>query len=169
MTPKQFQQELNRLETEFKNFFEHAAPTIAGNVAVSLFKENFQNESFFGEKWKEVKRRNAPKLGKRGKELKQQPAAVTRKILTGVTGDLGRSIQVKPETPNSKTIIWTNPSQFYSKEPYGRVHNEGLRAGRGTGFIMPRRQFIGSAPELNKAIIEALSRKLNNITQNPKF
>ena len=28
---------------------------------------------------------------------------------------------------------------------YGKVHNEGLKAGRGAGFFMPRRQFLGES------------------------
>jgi phage gpG-like protein len=33
---------------------------------------------------------------------------------------------------------------------YGRVHNQGLKAGRGGGFKMPRRQFAGQSTALKK-------------------
>ena len=69
------------------------------------------------------------------------------------------------EAKNGSVTIWTNPSVFGSKEPYGRVHNEGLRAGRGAGFTMPRRQFMGEHPELNDLIIKKLEEKLNQIAQ----
>lgn len=35
---------------------------------------------------------------------------------------------------------------------YGKVHNEGLRSGRGSGFTMPRRQFAGRNQRLEARI-----------------
>ena len=153
MTPEEFNKNIKRLTKEYKEFFDKYAPVIAGKEAVSFFKKSFQNEAWGRTKWKEVKRRESEKT---------KGAARTRKILTGATGDLGRSIEVKEITPG-KVVIWTNPSAFGSKEPYGRVHNEGLKAGRGAGFTMPKRQFMGSDPELNKIIIEKLETKLKEI------
>lgn len=153
MTPEQFLQSLKRLQQEYKNLFDKYAPTIAGKEAVSFFKQSFQNEAWGRSKWVEVKRRLNPKT---------KGAAATRKILTGATGDLGRSIEVK-NIEGGTVNIWTNPSAFGSKEPYGRVHNEGLRAGRGGGFTMPKRQFMGEDPELNRIIIEKLEQKLKEI------
>jgi phage gpG-like protein len=94
---------------------------------------------------------------------KSHPADTRRKILTGQTGDLGRSIEWKITGKGVVTIL-TDPGAFGSREPYGRVHNEGLRAGRGTGFQMPKRQFIGDHPELRKAIVSALERKLAELS-----
>ena len=155
MFPEQFQQELNRLQTEFKELFAQYAPTIAGKTAVSYFKKNFQNEAWGRVKWQEVKRRTDPHV---------KGAKATRKILTGDTGDLARSIEIKSRS-NGQVVIWTAPSAF-SKEPYGRVHNEGLRAGRSKGFIMPKRQFMGPSEELNALIISEIERKLKQITQH---
>ena len=39
MSPEQFQQKLNRLQSEFKELFDKYAPTIAGKTAVSYFKK----------------------------------------------------------------------------------------------------------------------------------
>lgn len=154
MSPEQFQQETNRLQKEFKELFEKYAPTIAGKTAVSYFKKNFQNEAWGRVKWQEVKRRTDPHV---------KGAKATRKILTGETGDLARSIEIK-SISNGQVVIWTSPSAF-SKEPYGRVHNEGLRAGRDKGFIMPKRQFMGESEELNALIISEIERKLKQITK----
>lgn len=163
MSPEQFQQELNRLEKEFKELFEKYAPTIAGKTAVSYFKKNFQNEAWGRVKWTEVQRRT-PGTATYKSASKHHPARTTRKILTGDTGDLGRSIEIK-SVSNGQVVIWTAPSAFGSKEPYGRVHNEGLRAGRGKGFIMPKRQFMGESEELNALIISEIERKLKEITR----
>lgn len=164
MSPEQFQQELNRLQSEFKELFDKHAPTIAGKTAVSYFKKNFQNEAWGRVKWQEVKRRT-PGTAAYKSASRHHPARTTRKILTGDTGDLGRSIEVKAVS-KGQVVIWTAPSAFvHSKEPYGRVHNEGLRAGRGKGFIMPKRQFMGESEELNALIISEIERKIKEITK----
>lgn len=168
MTTKEFNDYLTGMEREFKAFVENAAPIIVGNIAVRLFKENFQNEGFFGEKWQEVKRRQAT-WKRNGKTVKNPitGARRMRPILTGDTGDLGRSIEVK-EAANSRAVIWTNPDAFTSREPYGKVHNEGLRAGRGAGFTMPRRQFIGQHEKLMQAITDGLQNKLKTVIENQR-
>ena len=154
MTPEQFGKEINRLKNEFKDLFDKHGPTIAGKTAVSFFKKNFQNEAWGRVKWQEVKRRTA---------ARNHPSRTTRKILTGDTGDLARSIEVK-YVSKGEVVVWTAPSAF-AKEPYGRVHNEGLRAGRGSGFIMPKRQFMGESEELNDLIISEIERKLKQISK----
>lgn len=164
MSPEQFRQELNRLQSEFKELFDKYAPTIAGKTAVSYFKKNFQNEAWGRVKWQEVKRRT-PGTAAYKSASRHHPARTTREILTGDTGDLGRSIEVKAVS-KGQVVIWTAPSAFvHSKEPYGRVHNEGLRAGRGKGFIMPKRQFMGESEELNALIISEIERKIKEITK----
>ena len=169
MTPEQFQQRLKTLETEFKELYSKYAPTIAGKTAVRLFKENFQKEGFFGSTWQEVKRRQDSRnfktitRGKRRGESTATNAWGRRKILTGATGDLGRSIECNLQGDGS-VLIFTDPATFNSREPYGRVHNEGLRAGRGSGFTMPKRQFIGDHPTLRAEIIKEIERKLTELT-----
>jgi phage gpG-like protein len=43
---------------------------------------------------------------------------------------------------------------------YAGVHNFGLRAGRGKGFTMPKRQFIGPSKLLDKKIVRLLKKEL---------
>ena len=157
MTQEEFQQRLKELEKKFKELYSQHAPRIAGTTAVRLFKKNFQNEGFFGEHWKEVKRRqNSRNSGN---------AWGRRRILTGDTGDLGRSIEYKLQSDGT-VLVFTSAAAFSSREPYGRVHNEGLKAGRGSGFTMPKRQFIGDHPTLRKEIISETERKLTQIANN---
>lgn len=84
-----------------------------------------------------------------------QPA--NAKILTGPTGNLGRSIQFIPRD-GSVTIE--------SDLPYSSAHNEGTNnAGRYHNVRIPRRQFIGEDPKLTaaieKKITEEISKALN--------
>ncbi|MEL6359124.1 MAG: hypothetical protein AAFQ01_04215, partial [Bacteroidota bacterium] len=50
---------------------------------------------------------------------------------------------------------------------YGKVHNDGLRAGRGAGFKMPKRQFVGASPILKsrfkKKATAIINRRLSQI------
>lgn len=146
MNPSQFKRHLNGVQLEIKTFVNRDAPRIAAKVAIDHFKENFQNERFEKKKWKEVKRR---------KDKHIRGARRTRKILTGDTGDLGRSFENAQYSQAKATII--------SDLPYSAVHNEGLRAGRGRGFKMPKRQFMGDSDELHQKTKKELIKKLNTI------
>lgn len=148
MDIQDFSHHLQHLEDSLKRQLQHDLPRKLGNIAVRLFKENFQKESFFGRAWKEVKRRLNPKT--RG-------AAAHRKILTGPNGNLGRSIQFTPRD-GSVTIE--------SDLPYSSAHNEGTtNAGRSHNVRIPQRRFIGESPELTaaieKKITEEISKALN--------
>jgi hypothetical protein len=169
MTPKEFQSHIKGLKRNFKAFISTSGPKIAGNKAVSMFKENFLNEGFFGEKWKEIKRfrqvRVKRKDGTTGfKNVPVVPKGIdpNHRILTR-SDDLGRSIQVK-DSGGGRVEVWSDPGAFKSK-PYGAVHNEGLRSGRGKGFTMPRRQFMGDHPDLRQGIAGELAKELKRITE----
>ena len=143
------------------DFVDRLAPLVAANIAIKEFKHNFQTESFNGIKWKEVQRRDG-KSATYKYAAKYHPARTTRKILTGDTGDLGRSIELKG-VDKGRATVWTSPNNFKSKEPYGAVHNEGLKAGRGIGFTMPKRQFIGDTPALRDKITVALGKQIERL------
>lgn len=139
-----FSHYLQHLEVNLKRQLQHDLPIKLGNLAVRLFKDNFQKESFFGRAWIEVKRRLNPKT--RG-------AAANRKILTGPTGNLGRSIQATPRD-GSVTI--------HSDLPYASAHNDGTsNAGRSHNVRIPQRQFIGPSPELTDAIEKKIIQEIN--------
>lgn len=143
MTLQDFSRHLQGLEAKIRRQMEHDLPLKAGNLALRRFKENFQKEGFFGRRWKEVKRRQNPKT--RG-------AARTRKILTGSTGDLGRSLQLSVESGRA-TIT--------SDLPYSAAHNEGTAtAGRGHKTHIPRRQFMGEHQQLTRELEELVKREI---------
>ncbi|MFZ4707498.1 MAG: phage virion morphogenesis protein, partial [Bacteroidales bacterium] len=138
-------------------------PRIAGNEAARLFRQNFQNEGFFGKKWKEVNRRGTKTTGYKTKAGKQKTKTVragkgadgSRKILTGRTGNLGRSIKVRTE-PGTAII--------YSDVKYSAAHNSGAQnAGRGRRTKIPQRQFIGNSPELERSVKSKIEYALNFI------
>ena len=147
MEIQDFSHHLEGIEAAIKRQLERDLPHKIGDLAVGMFKENFQKEGFFGRAWLEVKRRLQGAKG----------AAGISKILTGPTGNLGRSIQ---STPHNGSVT------IESDLPYSSAHNEGTtNAGRSHNVRIPQRRFIGESPELTaaieKKITEEISKALN--------
>jgi len=148
------------LKVEFKNACNRILIK-AGNEIALMIKENFLNEGFFGQHWQEVKRRQPRTIivkTKSGRKKKTIPcakgAAGKRRILTGDTGNLRRSIRYK--VTDNKLII-------YSDVVYAKIHNEGGMAGRGLKTKIPKRQFIGPHPQLDKKIKSIIENELKKI------
>jgi phage gpG-like protein len=124
---------------KINNFMKNDAPHVVGTEAVKHFKQSFHDEAFSDKSskdmpWQEVKRRKNAKKS-------DTSAGARRKILTGKSGDLGDSITYSVEG---------NVVNITSDKVYAEVHNKGLKAGRGKGFTMPKRQFIGIAVLLKR-------------------
>lgn len=149
MKQEPFDIRLDRLADRLPELINDDLPDILGQRAVEEFKQNFQDEGFFGSRWKEVKRRQGGAKG----------AAATRPILTGETGDLGDSIQCD---------IQDGKAEVFSDLPYAAAHNEGTTtAGRNHTTTIPKRQFIGShktlEDELEKTITDFLDQQIDSI------
>lgn len=143
----EFIAKINRLN----NFINNDAPEVIGKEAVSHFQQSFEDEAFSNRSqkdtpWKEVKRRSDPKNKTR--------AAGSRKILTGPTRELADSIDYHRQ---GRDVAIT------SDKVYAEVHNKGLKAGRGSGFKMPKRQFIGKSALLIKHTTKELEKFINRI------
>lgn len=148
LKPEEIIRKFQKDATLLKFALERKIPIKIAAVSVEHFKENFDKEGFVDNsltKWEEVKRRQSDKV---------KGASSTRRILTGKTGNLGRSIQY---SIGRGTIL------IHSDLPYAEVHNEGLRAGRGKGFTMPKRQFIGDSKELEDKIKSIIEQELDKI------
>lgn len=123
-------------------------PRKVANKVASAFRQNFQTESFFGKPWKDVKRRTEPRAGQEDK------ADARRKILTGRTGNLGRSI---------KTQVKDGECTIISDLEYSAAHNEGTStAGRGRHTTIPQRQFMGHHKEVDRIIKETIEQTIQN-------
>tara|TARA_R110000796_G_scaffold73842_1_gene165854 strand:- start:1032 stop:1481 length:450 start_codon:yes stop_codon:yes gene_type:complete len=120
---------------------------IASNEAVNFFQDNFRRQGFLNRSlkpWKKRKHNTDPGRG----------------VLIGKGGGekLFDSISRTGLKAKSVTIgIKGNPQKYAS------VHNFGLRSGRGKGFIMPKRQFMGESVVLNKKISRLIQRRIKKI------
>jgi phage gpG-like protein len=124
----------------------HNLLVIASTEAVNHFKANFKVGGFVDrgvDKWKPWTGNKDPGRG----------------ILIGKgSGKLKRSI-ARSSMSATRVIIGVKGSPI----KYASVHNFGLRAGRGKGFIMPQRKFMGDSHKLNQKISRLIKRRLNKI------
>jgi phage gpG-like protein len=136
--------------------FKREAPKLVDIMltdARNFFEENFRKQGFDNNsvaKWEPRKREFY--RTRSGKIVDD----TTRGILIGKgRGRLWRSLRKKRLNAFSGLI--------FSEVPYAKVHNEGLRAGRGRGFKMDKRQFVGYSEKLNKKLRFKIESKINNI------
>ncbi|WP_053404983.1 phage virion morphogenesis protein [Persicobacter sp. CCB-QB2] len=136
--------------TKLHHYLQDEVKDDIGMLAVEHAKGSFQNEGFSDKskndnRWKEVGRRQGSGDG----------AAAKRKILTGETGDLGRSPDYK-KTAQGVEII--------SDKEYAQVHNEGGTSGRKSApFKMPARPFIKQSDLLNAKIIAKIEKRFKDL------
>lgn len=115
-----------------------------GVLAVNHYTTSFRNQGFTDESlqaWKPRKRTERSRMGNRAILVK--------------SGRLRRSIRSKRFGVFSIKI--------YTDIPYASVHNNGERSGRGKGFKMPKRQFIGYSGVLNRKIIAKMDVTIKKI------
>lgn len=146
MTPEQFLRMTEKQKQDLARFIRRNMPVKAGRMAKDHFQENFHKGGFVNgglHKWKPSKR-----IGK-GKG-----AGSRYGTLLSSRNHLYSSIEYVPG--NAEVRV-------QNKVPYAAVHNEGLRAGRGKGFVMPRRQFMGESEELTRAIRTEIEKGISKI------
>lgn len=115
-----------------------------GVLAANHFTTSFRNQGFTDEtleRWQPRKRTERSRLGNRAILVK--------------SGRLRRSIRTKRFGLLAVKIL--------TDVPYASVHNNGERSGRGRGFKMPKRQFIGYSGVLNRKIISKLDVTIKRI------
>lgn len=147
---------------EMKREFEQLKrdfPPVAGNIAVRYFVKSFDDQSWDGQAWDDVKRRNDttsaaykyPKTKDLGRHNRPILIGKSEKK-EGSTQHLRAAVNSSLESASFEAIDFKVPGE------YPQVHNEGLRSGRGNGFTMKKRQFIGVSETLIKQITDAFEK-----------
>lgn len=81
--------------------------------------------------------------------------------------DAGRAILVKRghlrRRWDSDTNVQGSKVVFQNNMPYAEVHNEGGKAGRGSGFQMPQRQMIGDSSVLDSMVERKVTDVMDKI------
>ena len=116
------------------------------NDVIAVEAENFHAKNFRDEGFTDVALAKWPAR----KKADKNPA---RRALLVQTGTLkGHALKGRVQ---GNSVVFSFPLE------YMRVHNEGGRAGRGTGFDMPRRQFVGESEYLKKRIEDKARRLMD--------
>lgn len=148
MTDQNFISSIALCANKIEKYANRVMPIKAGRIAKNLFQNNFLLGGFMNDglhKWK-ISKRIGKDNGSKGKY----------KTLMSGRNHLYNSIDYR--VSNGEVVI-------ENRVPYAAVHNEGLRAGRGKGFQMPRRQFIGKSKELTAEIEKMIETELKKILE----
>lgn len=113
-----------------------------GIYAINHYKKSFTDGGFTDVSFKAWKQR------KRGRDNEGRAILVK-------TGNLKRSLKYRK--------IGKYSVRIESNVSYANVHNEGLRSGRGKGFTMPERKFVGYSERLSRKIELRLRSNIENI------
>ena len=114
-----------------------------GNIAINEAKTNFRRQGFMD---RSVKRWD----GRKRKDKNPKIRAILVK-----SGALRRSIR-RISVSNKRVTIGSKGKPAV----YAGVHNHGLKAGRGKGFTMPKRQFLGPSHTTDKRIVNLIKKKI---------
>ena len=147
MTPQDFEAMIERHGKQLVRLMQRELPVKAGATARAHFRQNFQKGGFVDDTlqpWKPAGRIGTAK-----------GAAGRYKTLLSSRNHLYDSISYKA-APYRATV--------YTNVHYADVHNEGLRAGRGRGFLMPKRTFIGPSKALDRKIFALIEKELQKTT-----
>lgn len=121
-------------------------PGIIRVEGLQFIADNFEREGF------------ETKTGKYSKWKPKLKKGAQKKILVGEKrgGSLMRSWEQETFS-NDKRVA------FGSSLPYAQVHNEGGKAGRGKGFMMPQRQMIGPSEAIDKRVMDKIDRIMDSV------
>ena len=117
-------------------------------IAQSSFVKNFNTESFFGKKWKEVQRRQEGTKAYKYPKKKKLSRRV-KPILVG-TGKLKREVNSSIREANFEKI------RLGVNLPYAAAQNEGTAN-------IPQREFMGNSPVLEKKIKDKIRKSISDI------
>jgi phage gpG-like protein len=121
------------------------------NVAKNDFLNNFREQGFNGQKWREVQRRIAGTKAYSGnKDLGKR----TRAILQGKG-----SGRLRKDVANSVSNGIKNSELSYTlivNNEYASFHNDGTKR-------IPQRQFVGMTEKLNKKLLNKINEKFSKI------
>lgn len=146
-------------------------PPVVATEGQKHFEESWDNQGFTDKDTRKWKGRKAPS------PMNKKSGGQTSAYSKWAKKDAGRAILVSHQTDTKGTHLkdsiraQTTPRQviFATDKPYAQVHNEGGRSGRGKGFMMPKRQFMGPSAQLDKKIEQKLTKEITKYLNSLKL
>jgi phage gpG-like protein len=158
---KYFDDDMKRQAKQIAGTIKKDLPRVIGVEGKNHFENSWRHQGFKDEginRWKP--RKAPPKLTESGKISKAYlnwKRKNNRPILYSHGSDR-KGIHLKDSI---RAIPGIGRVTFATSKPYAKVHNEGGRAGRGKGFRMPKRQFMGRSRTLDRRIETKATQLLN--------
>ena len=149
MTPEEMAKRIAQQDAQIQKFVNRGFGVRAGAIAKRLFQRNFELSGYQDstlKAWKPAKR-----LSQTGKRARNK-----YKTLLSSRNHLFQSFTT--EVSPMKVVI-SNTAEYAS------VHNFGERAGRGKGFQMPKRQFMGVSQELQQEVRQMVEQEIKKIIE----
>jgi phage gpG-like protein len=122
-------------------------PLLLANDSKNYFVRQFKLAAWDGKPWKAPQR-----LSKKGKSTRLRSAPLVQ------SGKLRRAL-----INSIQKVSWDKIVLRIVDVPYAQVHNEGLRAGRGKGFLMPKRQYVGQTLTLRNIQLKRIKFAIDRI------
>ncbi len=159
----QLSPDLLKLASGIKKKLTDIIPKVIAVEGQTHFEESFDNQGFTDKSLRKWKKR---RFG--GKKTKKDGTG-TKAYKDFLRKDKGRAILVSHQGDKKGTHLKdsirssssTKQVVFSTDKEYAQVHNEGGHAGRGAGFEMPQRQFMGPSETLNERIDEKIEAEMD--------
>ena len=139
---------LARIRKTMPQLNAELAKKVIAVEAAAFHDENFKNQSWEGASWKA-----------------REDGDTSRGLLVGLRNADNNDKTEKRLRDGATAGVTRNNIVDFIMPIYGEVHNEGLKAGRGSGFIMPKRQFAGQSKVLKsrfkKKAIQLITKRLS--------
>ncbi len=159
---KYFDDDMKRQAKAVASAIKKDAPRIIGVEGKNFFKASWRKQGWEDQGLNKWKPRKAPpkttKSGKPSKAYINWKRKNNRPILYSHASDR-KGIHLKDSI---RTIPGIGRVTFATDKVYAQVHNEGGRAGRGKGFRMPKRQYMGRSRALDRRIDAKVSKHLSS-------
>lgn len=122
-------------------------PRVLANDTKNFFVGEFNKQQWDGKSWQDVKRHD-----KSGGSSRNRSAILVQ------SGRLRRAVINSLKSANFEKISFQ-----VADVDYAQVHNEGLKAGRGKGFTMPKRTFMGQTKVLTGIQLKTITKFIDGI------
>lgn len=121
-------------------------PKVLANETKNYFVGEFNKQEWNSTKWKPSKRQTNPKKTRDTASTLVQSGTLRRALINSLQSATFEKIYFEVKDVD-----------------YAQVHNEGLRAGRGAGFQMPKRQFMGQTNKLTRIQRDTIDKTIDKI------
>jgi phage gpG-like protein len=149
-TGREFGDEMNQSGQQLQQLIGKRLPERVKDELQKVVDTSFQNEQYQNKKSSKWKGRKKDAEGSKAREERRALLVKTGKLIAAAEAEVISSNTVAMRIADEQASV------------YAPVHNEGLRAGRGAGFQMPKRQFMPVPGEANDELDKQVEKWMDD-------